>query len=80
MTDKERVIITGGSGLIGSALTEDLVERVHSGKVVQELATVVGGRGGGRPNLAQAGGPDADKLEAALGRAPAAVEKLLSGV
>jgi alanyl-tRNA synthetase len=40
--------------------------RVHAGKLVGTLAAVVGGKGGGRPDIAQAGGADADKLDAAL--------------
>jgi len=42
---------------------------VKAGDLVRELAKTVGGRGGGKPNLAQAGGPDVEKLDEALRRA-----------
>jgi alanyl-tRNA synthetase len=53
--------------LLIAAVTDDLVKRgLHAGKLVQQVAKVVGGGGGGRPNLAQAGGKDAAKLAEAL--------------
>jgi len=57
---------SGGKATILAAVTDDLTERVRAGDLVRELATVVGGRGGGKPNLAQAGGPDVAKLDEAL--------------
>jgi alanyl-tRNA synthetase len=50
-----------------AAVTKDLTKRFQAGKLVQEVAKVVGGGGGGRPDLAQAGGKDAAKLDEALG-------------
>jgi alanyl-tRNA synthetase len=51
-----------------AALTEDLVKQGwHAGELVKVVAEPIGGSGGGRPNLAQAGGKDATKLEEALG-------------
>jgi alanyl-tRNA synthetase len=41
--------------------------KCHAGNIVKEVAAVVGGSGGGRPNLAQAGGRDASKMDEALG-------------
>jgi alanyl-tRNA synthetase len=56
----------GKVGLM-AAVTDDLVERgAHAGKLVGEAAKVVGGKGGGRPNMAQAGGKDPAKLAEAL--------------
>ncbi len=50
-----------------AAVTDDLVKRgLHAGKLVQQVAKVVGGGGGGRPTMAQAGGKDASKLSEAL--------------
>jgi alanyl-tRNA synthetase len=47
-------------------VSKDLVGRVHAGMLVGKLAEVVGGKGGGRPDMAQAGGPGVDKLDEAL--------------
>jgi alanyl-tRNA synthetase len=49
-----------------AAVTKDLTRRFPAGKLIQEVAQTAGGRGGGRPDLAQAGAPDAGKLDAAL--------------
>ncbi len=50
-----------------AAVTSDLVARGYdAGKIVKEVAKVAGGGGGGKPNLAQAGGKDKDKLDEAL--------------
>ena len=50
-------------------VTKDLAGRVHAGNLVKEVAAVTGGGGGGRPDMAQAGGKDASRLDEALGRA-----------
>ncbi len=56
-----------GKPVLIAAVTDDLVKRgLHAGKLVQQVAKVVGGGGGGRPNLAQAGGKDTSKLAEAL--------------
>jgi alanyl-tRNA synthetase len=48
-------------------VTKDLAPaRVHAGKLIDQVAVVAGGRGGGRPEMAQAGGKDAGKLDEAL--------------
>ena len=56
-------------------VTADLTKRVHAGKLVKELATVVGGRGGGRPDMAQAGGSDVARIDDALTRAAELLEQ-----
>jgi alanyl-tRNA synthetase len=58
-------VVDGKVNLI-AAVTRDLTKRFQAGKLIQEMAKVVGGRGGGRPDLAQAGGPDASRVDAAL--------------
>ncbi len=68
---------SGGKATLLAAVTNDLTNRVRAGDLVRELATVVGGRGGGKPNLAQAGGPDVEKLDEALQKAPDTVETLV---
>jgi alanyl-tRNA synthetase len=56
-----------GKPILVAAVTEDLVERgLHAGKLVGNVARVVGGGGGGRPTLAQAGGKDPSKISEAL--------------
>ena len=50
-------------------------KRLQAGKLVQEMAQAVGGKGGGRPDLAQGGGPDASRLDEALGLVPALIER-----
>jgi alanyl-tRNA synthetase len=64
------VIVLGaasdGKVTLVSAVTKDLTGRVHAGKLVQEVAKVVGGGGGGRPDLAQAGGKNPAELDRAL--------------
>jgi alanyl-tRNA synthetase len=65
--------------VIVAAVTDDLVKRgVKAGDLVREVAKMVGGGGGGRPHLAQAGGRDASKLPEALAAVPALVEQALS--
>ncbi len=52
-----------------ASVTDDLTKRVHAGNLIKAIAPIVGGGGGGRPNMAQAGGKDAGKLDAALAQA-----------
>ncbi len=50
------------------AVTPDLAQRIKAGDIVKQLAPMIGGTGGGRPDFAQAGGRDASKLDEALER------------
>jgi len=59
------------------AVTKDLTAKVKAGDLIKPLAAIVGGRGGGRPELAQAGGPEVGQVEALLQAAPEQLEKLL---
>ncbi|MBZ5665749.1 MAG: alanine--tRNA ligase [Acidobacteriia bacterium] len=58
-------------------VTKDLTSRIQAGKVIGPVAQRVGGKGGGRPDLAEAGGKDAGALDEALGEAYSVVESLL---
>src|SRR5688572_25968342 len=58
--------VAGDKVNLVAAVTKDLTKRFHAGKLVQEVARAVGGSGGGRPDLAQAGGKDPGKLDSAL--------------
>ena len=61
-----------------SSVTRDLTDRLHAGKIIQFVAKDLGGQGGGRPDLAEAGGKDTSNLKSALDRVYALVEGMLS--
>ncbi|MGQ9568489.1 MAG: DHHA1 domain-containing protein, partial [Anaerolineae bacterium] len=70
-------VIDGRPALV-AAVTPDLVKRgLHAGELVREVAGAVGGGGGGRPTLAEAGGRDPGRLPEALARVPAWVDEAL---
>jgi alanyl-tRNA synthetase len=60
-----------------AGVTKDLTSKVHAGKLIQTLAKQIGGSGGGRPDLAEAGGKDTSGLKTALSAVPSLVEALL---
>ncbi|MBF0453083.1 MAG: alanine--tRNA ligase [Candidatus Magnetomorum sp.] len=64
------VIILGAAvnnkALVTVGVTADLIKKHHAGNIVKQIAEKVGGGGGGRPDMAQAGGPDVDQLDDAL--------------
>jgi alanyl-tRNA synthetase len=63
-----------------AAVTPDLVERgLQAGNLVKRVARIVGGGGGGRPTMAQAGGRDPNRLDEALALVPSVVERSLNG-
>jgi alanyl-tRNA synthetase len=70
MPDDGKVALIAG-------VTKDLTSKVHAGKLIQALAKQVGGSGGGRPDLAEAGGKDTANLKTALLAVPSMVEALL---
>ena len=75
-------VVVLGAGADGKVslivgVTKDLTGRVQAGKIVGQLAALVGGKGGGRPDLAEAGGTDVGALDGALGKAAGVVEGLL---
>jgi alanyl-tRNA synthetase len=88
LVDQLRDKIGSGVVILGSAsngnvalivgVTKDLTGRVQAGKVIGPVAQKVGGKGGGRPDLAEAGGKDASALDAALDGAYAVVEGMLA--
>jgi alanyl-tRNA synthetase len=59
------------------SVTKDLTSRLQAGRIVKELAPIIGGGGGGRPDFAEAGGKDASKIGELLRAAPDAVARLL---
>jgi alanyl-tRNA synthetase len=58
-------------------VTKDLTRQVQAGRIVSEVAALVGGKGGGRPDMAMAGGKDITKIDEAVQKASLIVEKML---
>jgi alanyl-tRNA synthetase len=87
LVDQLRDKIGSGVVVLGSAtngnvslivgVTKDLTSRVQAGKVIAPVAQRVGGKGGGRPDLAEAGGKDPAALDDALNGAYSVVESLM---
>lgn len=69
ITDNKVVILTG--------VTKDLISRLNAGRIINDVAAIVGGKGGGRPDMAQAGGKDPSKLKDALNSVHKIVKKHL---
>ena len=57
---------SAGKAILVTAVSEDLRARLHAGKIVKQVAELVGGSGGGRPDFGQAGGKEPEKLDQAL--------------
>ena len=74
------VLVTSADGRVSwvAAVTPDLTSRLHAGKLVKEVASITGGSGGGRADLAEAGGKDPDKLDRALQLVPELVRRFLA--
>ena len=71
--------VYNGKPLMVATVTEDVISRgVRAGDLIREVAKIVGGGGGGRPNLAQAGGREPDKLPEALDAVPGLVREALN--
>ena len=65
----------GAKALLIALVSKDLVKRYHAGNIVKELAGMVGGSGGGRPDMAQAGGTRPENLGQALEKVYEVIEK-----
>jgi alanyl-tRNA synthetase len=88
LADEMRSKIKSGVVVLGSvtdskvtlltAVTKDLVDKLPATSVLNKLAPIVGGKGGGKPDLAQAGGKEPGKLDEALEQVPGALRELLS--
>jgi alanyl-tRNA synthetase len=55
-----------GKAMLICGVTEDLTDRFHAGEIIKQLSVKVGGKGGGRPDMAQGGGPDVENLTESL--------------
>jgi len=64
---------TNGQVALALGVTKDLTGRFRAGDMIREVAIIVGGKGGGRPDFAQAGGSDPSKIDAAFERLDALI-------
>ena len=69
--------VEGDKVRLAAGVTKDLTAQLHAGKLVGNVAEMVGGKGGGRPDMAQAGGSDPTRLPLAIQEVPAFVAKML---
>ncbi|HZF02397.1 MAG TPA: alanine--tRNA ligase [Methylomirabilota bacterium] len=60
---------TGGAVALVAAVSPEFVSKIQAGKIIQTIALIVGGKGGGKPDNARGGGKDAGKLDEALAKA-----------
>ncbi|MEE8575148.1 MAG: alanine--tRNA ligase [Thermodesulfobacteriota bacterium] len=74
------VIVLGakqnGKAMLLAAVTKDLTKKFNAGEIIKTLAPVIGGRGGGRADMAQAGGKDTAKLAEAVAQAYKLIEEI----
>ena len=69
----------GGKAALLAIVSKDLTGKVKAGELVNRVAKIVGGKGGGRPDMAQAGGPMVDRLNEAIESVSAVVEEIVAG-
>ncbi len=85
LADKFKDKIKSGVVVLGSVadskvfliagVTKDLTKQFHAGNIIKQIAAVVGGSGGGRPDMAQAGGTQPEKLNEAIEKVYEIIEK-----
>ena len=63
--------------MIMCAVTDDLTDRIHAGKIVREVGILMGGGGGGKPHIATAGGKDIDCLDNVLEKGKQLIQSLI---
>jgi alanyl-tRNA synthetase len=68
--------VSGSKVLLITVVTKDLTNRFNAGTIIKQISAIVGGGGGGRPDMAQAGGTIPEKLDQALEKAYEIVEKM----
>jgi alanyl-tRNA synthetase len=69
-TEDDKVVLVAG-------VTKDLTSRISAGTLMSKIAALTGGKGGGRPDMAQGGGTDVAKLGDAIAQVPDIVAALL---
>lgn len=72
--------VDAGKVLLVSGVTKDLIAKgFHAGKIIKTVAAICGGGGGGRPDMAQAGGRNPERIQEALGSVSGLIEKAAAG-
>jgi alanyl-tRNA synthetase len=79
---KSGVVVLGrkdeGKVSIIVRVSSDLTDKVKAGNVIKEIAPIVGGRGGGKPDMAEGGGTEPDKLSEAIDASYKVIENMLN--
>jgi alanyl-tRNA synthetase len=79
---KSGVVVLGqasdGKASLVARVTDDLTKRLNAGQLVREISALIGGKGGGRADMATGGGSEPEKLDQALEASYGAVEKMLA--
>ena len=68
---------TNDKAMIAVGVTKNITSTIRAGDIVKQVAAIVGGNGGGRPDFAQAGGRDPEKLGEAISSVQSIVKKLV---
>ncbi len=80
---KSGVVVLGqasdGKASLVVRVTDDLLKRLNAGQIVRETSALIGGKGGGRPDMATGGGPQVENLESALEASFKIIEQMLTG-
>jgi alanyl-tRNA synthetase len=69
--------VEDGKAVLVAGVTKDLTRRISAGALLEKVAACIAGKGGGRPDMAQGGGPEVDKLPGALERVPEFITTLV---
>jgi alanyl-tRNA synthetase len=79
---KSGVVVLGqannGKAALVARVTDDLTKRLNAGQIIREVAALVGGKGGGKADMATGGGSEPEKLDAALDASYEAIERMLA--
>ena len=80
---KSGVVVLGrrddGKASLIVRVSDDLTSKVKAGNVIKEIVPIVGGKGGGRPDMAEGGGPETSKLDEAIDAAYKVIETFMTG-
>jgi len=68
-----------GKAMLVCVVSPDLTDRIKAGKIISRLSPMVGGKGGGRPDMAQGGGSRPEQLKEALEAVPGMIREMLDG-